>query len=81
MKRYINVALILTDGCTASSQVWTDDRADAGKELERMMRDAVLQRNPALLGAVCDGTTIYRYHIIGGNFAKLIPTERQPDRF
>lgn len=52
--RYISIALILTNGCTASTQVWTNDRAEAMKVLEQMLFDAHRQRNDAILAAICD---------------------------
>jgi hypothetical protein len=72
--RYINLALILKNGCTASTQVYTADRSVAMRTFEKLIADANLQHNPAILGNINDGHVNTRF-AIDGLRARIIKEE------
>lgn len=53
-RRFINVAVIHQDGCTSSTQIWTDDPAEGRAKLDAFMQRGVKDKNPCVLGLIAD---------------------------
>lgn len=62
--RHITVAAIHVNGCTTSTQLWTNDRSEAMEKMEQFVFEGMQQRNPVILAAICDPNAgVNRYNV------------------